>query len=209
MVFTDTSQHRTYQHGTNLETSVSSPKRNNEAIFKKVVEYHDRKIRGIVGSRVYNKSDWDDLVQKTYFKIWNGLMNKSYDQNRGLRPWISTIANNVVTDYLRKEGRSKRWIITLPYNKEVEPSYNEGSDCETELLETKAKLLEARDNRTDRERVRDLLPILSETHQEILRMVAFEGKSHREIAKKLGITEGAVKLRLFRARKNAKKILKV
>jgi RNA polymerase sigma-70 factor (ECF subfamily) len=122
----------------------------------------------------------EDLLQTTFLKIhaareaWNG---------ERLRPWAFTIAARVRGDWYRRQGRAE---LKIDGDEVVDPDPR--SDPGDALIAEERA-----------ERVRAALDRLPEPQRVVVHLHRFEGLSFAEVGKVLGISEGAAKLRAFRA----------
>ena len=113
----------------------------------------------------------EDLLQATFLKIH--AARRSWRAGERLRPWVFTIAARVRLDWLRRHGRAG-------------PAPGEDP--------AEAAAAGERD-----ERVRAALDRLPELQRVVVHLHRFEGLSFAEVGRVLGISEGAAKLRAFRA----------
>jgi RNA polymerase sigma-70 factor, ECF subfamily len=60
-----------------------------------------------VGARVDAQSTVADLVQDVFVRAFGESARLSYDGKREYRPFLKTIARNVLIDYLRRQGRER------------------------------------------------------------------------------------------------------
>jgi RNA polymerase sigma-70 factor (ECF subfamily) len=121
----------------------------------------------------------DDLLQTTFLKLHGA--RASWRKGERLRPWVFTIAGRVRVDWLRRHGRDEGGL-------EDEQVPDEAGDASDEL--------EAHE-RADR--VRAALDALPEPQRVVVHLHRIEGLGFAEIGRALGISEGAAKLRAFRA----------
>jgi RNA polymerase sigma-70 factor (ECF subfamily) len=131
----------------------------------------------------------EDLLQTTFLKLHGARV--SWQRGERLRPWVLTIAAHVRTDWLRRNGREQD---------EVEDVVVADADARDD----RAVALLARERS---QRVRAALENLSGPQRLVVHLYRFEGLSFAEIGKVLGISEGAAKLRAFRAYGELRKIL--
>lgn len=127
----------------------------------------------------------DDILQETYFRFLNAQI-RTVDIER-LRPYLFRIATNLVTDHWRKFRRE----YSMPAD-EVPTKSVPALDVEADL-------------RTD---LRRGLDQLRPRDRALLWLAYGEGQAHREIADKLGLKEGSIKVLLYRARKKFSAILR-
>lgn len=130
----------------------------------------------------------EDLVQNVFFRI---LKYRYLFRGEGdFRTWMYHIARNVNHDHYRKikwKGKdgldSLKERPSLEVNRQTEFQHDE----EMELL---AKALEQ----------------LPDDKREILLLSKYQDKKYREIGEILGCTEGAVKVKVFRALQELKEV---
>lgn len=123
-----------------------------------------------------NAEDAKDVAQEVYVRAWRGLKTFRGDANLGT--WLHRITVNCALTAVRR--RSRRPIPTSESSMPDIPI--ESSDP------------------TDREVLEIALRTLKDEDRVAVVLKDVEGWTCEEIAKKLGTTEGAIKVRLFRAR---------
>lgn len=133
--------------------------------------------------RSFTEAVADDLLQVTFLKLHRARAD--FRPEARVRPWLFAIAARVRLDELRR-------LYRLPESAGEE------------------ELARVADERTDperagavgrdlRDRVRAAVDMLPESQRVIVHLHRFEGLTFPEIARALSTTEGAVKLRAFRA----------
>ena len=130
----------------------------------------------------------DDLLQVTFMKVHKA--RDQYDQGLRVAPWVFTVAARVRLDELRKRLR-------LP------------EDADEEAL-ARADAQAFRDPPPDADlvdAVRAALEKLPESQRTVIHLHRYEGMTFPEIAKVLGTTAGAIKLRAFRGYETLRKEL--
>jgi RNA polymerase sigma-70 factor (ECF subfamily) len=123
-----------------------------------------------------NHEDAKDVAQEVYVRAWRGL--KSFRGDANLGTWLHRITVNCALTSTRRRGRRP---IPVP----------------DEALHDEAI---APIDVTDRDLLERALRTLSVDDRTAVVLKDVEGWSCDEIAKRLGTTEGAIKVRLFRAR---------
>jgi RNA polymerase sigma factor (sigma-70 family) len=125
----------------------------------------------------------DDLLQTTFLKLH--AARDDYQADSPLRPWLFTIAARVRFDELRRRHRA----AARANEEELAAAEDAGSSTpEQELVDADRAA-----------QVRSALERLPLSQRTVVHLHRFEGLSFPEIAQVLGTTEGAVKLRAFRA----------
>ena len=122
----------------------------------------------------------DDLLQTTFLKLHRA--RQSWRRGERLRPWIFTIAARVRTDWLRRNGHEM-----------------EVDDVTLDDREAPGDPATAVVTRERSERVRAALESLPGPQRVVVQLHRFEDLSFAEIGKVLGISEGAARIRAFRA----------
>ena len=151
--------------------------------YAELIARYQRMVYGIAWSRLGDADLCEDAVQETFVKAFRYLLALRNPEK--FQGWLARIARNVSTSLLRRHRREldkrQRWRILQPDAPEEESS----ADDEEPLTETLTKTLAD----------------LPARHRECLVLFYLEGKNVREAAAVLGISEAAVKTRLYRARK--------
>ncbi len=149
-------------------------------------QYHDR-IKHFIQSLVKDSWATDDLIQETFLRVRKNLDNVR-DVSK-LSSWIYRIAYNLCQDHFAT--RKKR-----------EP-FTELTDIS--VKGTVFSKIEQHQMGTCVQKQMDLLPESLRTSLILYDIIGF---THKEISEVLDITEKNSKVRLHRARKHFKKILK-
>ena len=120
--------------------------------------------------------DVEDVVQETLLAVH--LKRQTWDERQPLLPWVRAIARNKLIDTLRRRGHR----VHVPID---------------DFSETLADDQQPADmNGIDAERV---LASLKVRQREIVRAISINGESARQVAERLGMKEGAVRVVLHRA----------
>jgi RNA polymerase sigma-70 factor (ECF subfamily) len=130
----------------------------------------------------------EDLLQTTFLKLH--AARASWRKGEPLRPWAFTIAARVRVDWLRRQGRDEGG---LEEDAVADPAPSQPADA--------AEAHERAD------RVRAALDALPEPQRVVVHLHRFEGLGFAEIGKVLGISEGAARIRAFRAYERLRAVL--
>ncbi len=156
-----------------------------EALFRRVLPA----LRAFLSRYGASRAATDDLLQATLLKVH--AARGSWRRGERLRPWLFTVAARVRIDEHRRQERAME---------EPLPEREGGQGVATAVEAEGAPSAEAGLIAHERGgRVRAALEALPEAQREVVRLHRFEGLSFAEIGAALGITEGAAKLRAFRA----------
>ena len=136
-----------------------------------------------------NPADAEDVVQETMMKVWN--RREQWDQIESIEAFCLTVCRNFSLDKMRKMGLNDQSLDTDEHDA---PDRSHTADPEEQAIQQ------------DRVRlVRDIIDRLPEKQRSVMQLRDFEGKSYKEIAAILGISEEQVKVNIFRARQTIKK----
>lgn len=129
----------------------------------------------------------EEIVQQTFFRL-HGARN---DFRRGskLRPWVMTIAMNLVREHWRRKKRRK--VTTLEVETQAAP---EAEFMPIEIRQ-RSKLLHA------------ALEKLPASQREVVELHWFQERPYAEVATIVGTSEGAVRVRAHRAYATLKQLL--
>lgn len=134
-----------------------------------------------------SREEAEDIVQDTLIKVWN--RRESWDTIDNIEAFSLTICRNMALDRLR-----------LHDNQNTSLDDNVGG----ERLDTTSNPFERTVQREKVEIVRNLIDSLPEKQRSCMQLRDIEGKTYKEIAAVLGITEEQVKVNIFRARQTIK-----
>lgn len=128
-----------------------------------------------------------EVVQQTFFQMH--AARRDFRQDRKLRPWVFTIAMNLVREHYRKKKRRKET--------DLDEAREPATEQERGPLERKerARLL------------REAMEKLPASQREVVELHWFEERPFGEVAQIVGSTEGAVRVRAHRAYKKLKELL--
>ena len=121
--------------------------------------------------------DEDELASSVFFALWQSCRTVKAGH---IRAWLGSVARNKTVDRLRKAR------MNVPLDEEL-------AGTEDFLLEEAAKKEQTR-------QLREAISLLSEPDREIIRRFYDLCQSAPEIAKALGLTPAAVRMRLVRSR---------
>jgi RNA polymerase sigma-70 factor, ECF subfamily len=122
--------------------------------------------------------DVEDVVQETLLALH--LKRHTWDETQPLVPWLKAIARNKVIDSLRRKGGH------------VHVDIDDFSDTlADERVQDAARTVE----------ISGAVARLKGREREIVVAISLEGASARDVAQRLGISEGAVRVALHRALK--------
>jgi RNA polymerase sigma factor (sigma-70 family) len=156
---------------------VTLVRQGHERAFEAIVERYRRPLHRHV-RRVLPESRAEDALQQTFLKAWSSLQGRA--EVRDLRPWLYRIAQNTALDTLKRAGYD----------------YDELS----ESLRAPGGPEADHDRRTVMRETLTGIAALPENQREALLRTAVGGDSRAQVAHDLGLTDGAVRQLVHRAR---------
>ncbi|MEQ9266603.1 MAG: RNA polymerase sigma factor [Balneolaceae bacterium] len=155
-----------------------------------IYERYNRSLYSFFYRKTMQSQLSEDLVQSVFERMLK--YRTTYSGTGAFTTWMFSIARNAHIDHYRKEKRRGEDEI-LDEERiagDVPPEY-----VEMDERNQKKVMLEIALNRLD------------EDKKEVVIMSRFEGLRYHEIAEIQGVTESAVKVRMFRAMKELKQIV--
>ncbi|HIC93846.1 MAG TPA: sigma-70 family RNA polymerase sigma factor [Anaerolineae bacterium] len=151
--------------------------------FAHLVEAYQTPVYNLAYRMLGDPAEAEDAAQETFLRAYTRL--NTYRPERKFSSWLLAIASHYCIDRLRR--RRLQW----PSLDEVTPCLASGDDQPEE-----AAIKQER-----RDEVQALLDELPAPYRATVILRYWYDLSYREIAEAMGITEGAVKSRLHRARR--------
>ena len=159
--------------------------------FAVLMEEYQKKVYLLALRTVGNQQDAEDMTQEAFLRAYRSI--HSFRGDSKLSVWLYRLTTNLCIDLLRSRGRKPTVSLTV-----------EDSDEDTQELDVTDERYDPEEIFQRRELQRAVqrgLAALPEDYRVILVLRELEGLSYAEIGEVLGLEEGTVKSRLFRARK--------
>lgn len=132
----------------------------------------------------------EDLCQEAFIRYYNRSV--PLPDSTQSKYWLIRVVKNLAYNYERRRGTEKRALETMDYH----------SDDSEQSTESEYMLKETRTA------IRKALQKLPYKFRSVLVLREYGGLNYKEIAKVLRITEGNVKVRIYRAREYLGELLK-
>lgn len=137
---------------------------------------------------ILNQEDAEDIVQETMIKVWN--RRQQWEQIESMEAFCMTICRNLAIDKIRHTNTDRQTLDTVEHDT---PDTNYHANPELQTIEH------------DRlQQVKLIISKLPEKQRTCMQLRDFEGKSYKEIADIMGISEEQVKVNIYRARQSVK-----
>jgi RNA polymerase sigma factor (sigma-70 family) len=134
-----------------------------------------------------------DIRQEIFLKVYTNI--HKYDNIGSFQGWLGRVTKNYVYDQKRKGKKS----IIEEYGDQHENVYTERQELFDYDYDKDVKIKE----------IINLSKDLSKSYGLIFKLYFLEGMTHKEISKKLNISEGASKSNLHKAKKKIKEKIKI
>lgn len=138
-----------------------------------------------------NAADAEDVVQETMMKVWN--RRDQWNQIESIEAFCLTICRNLSLDKVRRMDNQTQSLDAAydPKDQSV------ASNPEEQAIQSDHVRL-----------VRQMINLLPEKQRSCMQLRDMEGKSYKDIATVLDITEEQVKVNIFRARQTIREKFK-
>ncbi len=165
-----------------------------DAAFNQIVAAYRKRILGTIGRLIGRPEDVEDVAQEAFLRLYFSL-----DQLRTpdvFEPWLYRLTVNASYDYLRRQRRRRESRMA--------------DLSEQQVLMADAAASGVRNNEDNRRaQARELavtvLSGVSEEDRILLTLKEVEGLSLKELSAIYRVSEGVIKVRLFRARQRVLK----
>ena len=145
---------------------------------KELYDLFSTKMYAICLRYAKNQMDAEDILQDAFVKLFNNLYK--FRGEGSFEGWVRRIFVNTAIEHLRRNNI--KFSENEGFENAIADKQKSALDClyEKDLIKTSLKL--------------------SEGYRTVFSLYAIEGYSHKEIAKKLGITESTSKSQFSRAK---------
>ncbi len=159
--------------------------------FELLVAAYEKNVFNVALQMVGNREDAQDMAQEAFLKAYNSL--DSFRGDSKFSSWLYRIVSNVCLDFKRRQSRRPSSSLTV--------EDDEGETLELDIADESQSPEALLERKLTREAVRRGLQELPDEQRQILLLREIQGMSYEEIGEAMGLEEGTVKSRIFRARK--------
>ena len=179
----------------NFGTLLQAAKDGDEDALERILAMTEVRLRRAVDRRLGEKLRASlrrsDVLQNSYLAMLNALPTFEGDSVDDFVAWVARMIENDIR-------RQHRWFTA---NKRKAPTRTSQKNLLAGILLEMPPTPSAEVSRNEeRIKVREALARLEPDHAQIIELAVFEELPHREIAERLGRTEGACRMLLLRAR---------
>jgi len=160
-----------------------------QAAFRALFDRYASLLYALARRRVASDADARDVVQQTFLQLHRA--RNDFRPGATLRPWVYTIALNLVRERHRRAGRRKESPLDAEHAAEPavapDPGLGEGDH--------------------EQKRVRAALARLPDAQREVIELHWLEDRPFQEVARLVGASLSAVKVRAHRGYERLRTIL--
>lgn len=155
-------------------------KNNNEQAMHELYCRHIRYLTAVCSRYITNDDDVHDVLQDSFIKIFSSINSFQYKGNGSLKGWMTRITLNEAIKFIKRT-------------------------CHFNFIELKKEEIDLPDEEPDTESIPPpviykFIRELPDGYRTIFNLYVIEGRSHKEIARLLGIKEGTSASQLHRAK---------
>lgn len=161
----------------------------NPADFKKIYDASMQMLFRISFKIVNDEDAAEDLAHDSLIKA--NEKNLVFPSLNDAKYWLIRVVKNASLNYIKRKDREKK-----AYEKVLYEEKNESDSGEVNLLKEESI-----------KKAREALKKLPRNLQDVVILKEYSDMNYKEIGKVLGITEGNVKVRIFRAREQLARMI--
>ena len=165
--------------------------------ISELIERHSQRVRSYIGMMVRDNDIADDIFQETFIKAVRVIDEGRYTDSGKFLSWVLRIAHNRVLDHFRREKSSRQL-------NEAEAGYDMIGTMRIAEPNTEDDLVQGEIEQT----VRNLVDLLPEEQQEVVRLRYYSKLSFAEIADETGVSINTALGRMRYALINLRKMIK-
>jgi RNA polymerase sigma-70 factor (ECF subfamily) len=165
--------------------------------ISELIERHSLRVRSYIGMMVKDDDIANDIFQETFIKAVKVIDEGRYTDSGKFLSWVLRIAHNRVLDHFRRE-KSSRQI------NESEAGYDMIGTMRISEPNTEDEMVQSEIEQT----VRNLIDLLPEDQQEVIRLRYYSKLSFAEIAEQTEVSINTALGRMRYALINLRKLIK-
>lgn len=165
--------------------------------ISELIERHSLRVRNYIGMMVKDDDIANDIFQETFIKAVKVIDEGRYTDSGKFLSWVLRIAHNRVLDHFRREKASRQ--IT-----EAEAGYDMIGTMRIAEPNTEDEMVQGEIEQT----IRNLIGLLPEDQQEVIRLRYYSKLSFAEIANETDVSINTALGRMRYALINLRKLIK-
>ena len=166
-------------------------KRGDQLAFRIIYERHSAAVRSRIAPYFNWSADIDDVLSVTFQKFFAKL--DSYDTERDLKPWLTTIATRTALDHLQSIKREEE---------KKEGIKHKGAESTADGIEilTEENPEDEIINGEEHERLMEFIEELPSKYKEVMKKYMIEELEYEKIAEELDLELNTVRTRIHRGK---------
>ena len=168
-----------------------------KSAISELIERHSKRVRSYIGMMVKDDAVADDIFQETFIKAVMVIDEGRYTDSGKFLSWVLRIAHNRVLDYFRREKANKQV-------NESEAGYDVIGTLRFSEPTTEDEMVHSEMEQT----IRDLIDLLPEEQQEVVRLRYYSKLSFQEIAEQTEVSINTALGRMRYALINLRRMIK-
>lgn len=174
-----------------LEELIERCKRSDRRAQEQLFRLFYGKMLAVCLRYIHDKDSAQEVLQEGFIKVFENI--KGYDSKGSFEGWVRRIMANCAIDAIRKVRKDT--ILSDDANDfKFIPEEDEAEDWDVTVLKAEVAM--------------EAIQQLSPAYRTVFNLYVLEEYTHREIAEKLGISEGTSKSNLAKAKMNLQQYLK-
>ena len=165
--------------------------------ISELIERHSLRVRNYIGMMVKDDDIANDIFQETFIKAVKVIDEGRYTDSGKFLSWVLRIAHNRVLDHFRREKASRQI-------NEAEAGYDMIGSLRIAEPNTEDEMVQGEVEQT----VRNLINLLPEDQQEVIRLRYYSKLSFAEIAEQTDVSINTALGRMRYALINLRKLIK-
>lgn len=149
--------------------------------FTEEVHPHEGALKAYLRGAFPFVRDIEDVVQESYLRVWK---TRTVQPIQAARAFLFRVARNIALDLLRRHRRSPIHVL--------------GNAAELDVIDDRSDVAETVSANERIALLVEALGALSPRHRQILIMCKLQGKSYREVAARLALSEKTVAEHVYR-----------
>ncbi len=165
-----------------IKSSIRGDADARRALYCRYVQY----LSAVCSRYITGRDDVKDILQESFIKIFRSLDGFEWRGEGSLKSWMTRVVVNECLKFLRDSRKQDMFVATaeLP-----DVPDEEGDDEDVSVEDVPPEI------------VHSMIRELPDGYRTVFNLFVIEGRSHREIAKMLGISEATSASQFHRAKK--------
>ncbi len=165
-----------------IKSSIRGDADARRALYDRYVQY----LSAVCSRYITDRADVKDVLQEALVKVFQSLDRFEWRGEGSLRSWMARIVVNECLKFMR-DNRRLDMFVTMPELPDVPD--DEDDDAEISVEDVPPDVIHS------------MIRELPDGYRTVFNLFVIEGRSHREIAKMLGISEATSASQFHRAKK--------